>query len=307
MPALAAAHLSGPIHLLVNPAAGNGRARHQTDRAYAALRTIGPVKVVESTRPRDETRLATEAVHANAKALVVLGGDGSVTHAARGLIATHSHTPLAIFAAGTGNDFAKSLHIPAHDYLAMARLIASGTSRLIDAAEIDGVPFVNAAGFGFDVDVLQRTKDPRRRPRMLRGTTLYVVTALQQLFRYRGFSASVSALHHGASRDWLTVVFANGQWFGGAFRIAPDALLNNGMLDVIGIANAPAATRAMLFARAPRGAHITHHAVSTARAAEFTLTSLDALHFQADGEPHHASSRTVRIRSLPNALRVIAP
>ena len=189
----------------------------------------------------------------------------------------------------------------------MARLIAGGTSRLIDAGEIDGVPFVNAAGFGFDVDVLQRTRDPRHGRRLLRGTTLYVVTALQQLFRYRGFSAGVSALHEGASRDWLTVVFANGQWFGGAFRIAPHAQLNDGMLDVVGIANVSAATRALLFARAPRGVHITHDAVRTARAAEFTLTSNDALHFQADGEPHHASSRTVRIRSLPNALRVVAP
>ncbi len=307
MHALAAALFSGPIHLLVNPAAGNGRARHQAERAYAALRTIGPVKVVESTRPRDETRLATEAVHANAKALVVLGGDGSVTHAARGLIIARSHIPLAIFAAGTGNDFVKSLGVPAHDFLATARLIANGATRIIDAGEMDGVPFVNAAGVGLDVDVLHRTKDPRRRPRVLRGTALYVVTALQQLFRYRGFSASVDALVHQATREWLTVVFANGQYIGGAFRIAPHAVLDNGMLDVVGIADVPAATRAALFARALRGAHMHQSAVHTARAAEFTLHSADRLHFQADGEPHHASSRTIRIRSLPNALRVVAP
>jgi diacylglycerol kinase family enzyme len=48
-------------------------------------------------------------------------------------------------------------------------------------------------------------------------------------------------------------------------------------------------------------------AVHTARAAEFTLHSAERLHFQADGEPHHASSRTIRVRSLPNALRVVAP
>ncbi|MEQ1693943.1 MAG: diacylglycerol kinase family protein, partial [Gemmatimonas sp.] len=295
------------IHLLVNPAAGNGRARQQAERAYAALRTIGPVKVVESTRPRDETRLATEAVHANAKALVVLGGDGSVTHAARGLIAARSNVPLGIFAAGTGNDFVKSLGVPAHDFLATARLIANGTTRLVDAGEMDGVPFVNAAGVGFDVEVLQHVKDPRRRLRMLQGTTLYVVTALQQLFRYRGFSASVDVLNQDATREWLTVVFANGQYFGGAFRIAPHAELTNGLLDVVGIADVPAATRAALFARALRGAHMDQSAVHTARAAEFTLHSADRLHFQADGEPHHASSRTIRVRSLPNALRVVAP
>lgn len=305
VPTLPPARLSGPIHLLVNPAAGNGRARHLAERAYAALRTIGPVKMVESTRPRDEVRLATDASRDNARALVVLGGDGSVSHAARGLIAAQSETPLGILAAGTGNDFAKSLGVPAHDYLAMARLIASGASQVIDAGEIDSVPFVNAAGFGFDVDVLQRTKDPRR-SRLLRGTTLYVVTALQQLFRYRGFSASVAPLHQGASREWLTVVFANGQWFGGAFRIAPDALLNDGALDVVGIADAPALTRVHLFARALRGAHTRHAAVCTARDAEFVITFATRPHFQADGEPHHAGSRVVRVRCLPQALRVIA-
>jgi diacylglycerol kinase (ATP) len=98
----------------------------------------------------------------------VLGGDGSVSHAARGLIAARSATPLVIFAGGTGNDFAKSLGVPARDFLAMARRIEAGSVRVIDAGEIDGVPFVNSAGFGFDVDVLQRTRDPRR-SKLLRG------------------------------------------------------------------------------------------------------------------------------------------
>lgn len=294
-----------PIHLLVNPAAGSGRAREQIDRAYAALRTIGPVELVESERARDETRLATQAAQSNARALVVLGGDGSVSHAARGLIAARSHTPLAIFAAGTGNDFAKSLGVPAHDYLAMARLIESGKSRVIDAGEIDGVTFVNAAGFGFDVDVLQRTRDPRRN-QLLRGTTLYVVTALQQLFRYDGFTATVDALRGGAASPWLTVVFANGQWFGGAFKIAPHASLSDGALDVIGIGNASPLMRASLFARALRGRHTNSRTVHSARGSDFLVQFAELPHFQADGEAHHAGSLGVRIRCVPNALRVVA-
>lgn len=149
---------------------------------------------------------------------------------------------------------------------------------------------------------------PSRRSRMLRGTTLYVVTALQQLFRYRSFSASVDALVNTKAQKWLTGVFANGHYIGGAFRIiAPHAELANGLLDVVGIADVPATTRAHLFARALRDAHMNQPSVHTARAAEFTLHSADRLQFQADGEPHHASRRTIRIRSLPNALRVFAP
>ena len=319
-----------PIVLLVNPAAGSGRAREQIDRAYAALRTVGPVELVESTRARDETRLATDAAKGNARALVVLGGDGSVSHAARGLIAARTATPLVIFAAGTGNDFAKSLGVPARDFLAMARKIESGKVRVIDAGEIDGVPFVNSAGFGFDVDVLQRTRDPRR-SRFLRGAPLYAATAIRQLFRYGGFDAAVSAngtdsgalgngvrnsasngrggVGHGvganASSHWLTVVFANGQWFGGAFRIAPDASLDDGFLDVIGISDASPLVRSELFARALRGAHTGHRSVHTGRAAGFEVLLGERADFQADGEAHHARNKRVAIRCLPRALRVV--
>lgn len=295
-----------PIHLLVNPAAGSGRGRERVERAYAALRTIGPVALVESQSPRDETRLAIDASRARARALVVLGGDGSVSHAARGLIAERSPTPLAIFAAGTGNDFAKSLRIPATDYLAMTRLIASGATRFIDAADVDGVSFVNAAGFGFDVDVLGRIGTPGRTA-MLRGTALYIVTALRRLFRYRGFSASVDRMHDGQSSAWLTLVFANGQWFGGAFRIAPNAALDDGALDCIGIGNAAPLQRVQLFARALRGAHVQHPRVSTARAESFTLEFEERPHFQADGELHLARARRIEIRCLPRALRIVAP
>jgi diacylglycerol kinase (ATP) len=293
-----------PIHLLVNPAAGSGRARHRIEQAYAALRTIGPVLLVESTAARDETRLAVEATQANARALVVLGGDGSISHAARGLIATRSRTPLAIFAAGTGNDFVKTLGTPSHDYLAMARRIAAGDSRAIDAAEMDGVSFVNVAGFGFDVEVLQRTLGPQYR--WLRGTPRYVVTALGQLFRYPGIGASVSAWPRATSARWLMTVFANGRHFGGAFHIAPDATLSDGLLDVIGIANANPLQRAGLFARAMRGAHLSHRAVQSTRIAECVVEFTAPPQFQADGELHQASGCRVLVRCVPKALRVIA-
>ena len=293
------------IHLIVNPAAGGGRARRKREQAIAALGALGPLEVRESAAARDETRLAIEAAESNARALVVLGGDGSVSHAARGLIAAKSQVPLAIFAAGTGNDFAKSLGIPAHDYAAMAQMIGASRVRTIDAGEIDGVPFVNAAGLGFDVAVLQRMQDPRAGS-WLQGTPRYVITAVQSLLGYPGFDAAVSALANGAQQRWLTIVFANGRWFGGAFQIAPHARLDNGLLETVAIADATPVGRAALFARALRGAHLSRPEVKTASSAAVTLVCPDAPHFEVDGELHHAQRATVLVRCLPGALRVIA-
>jgi diacylglycerol kinase family enzyme len=103
----------------------------------------------------------------------------------------------------------------------------------------------------------------------------------------------------------MTVVFANGQWFGGAFRIAPAAQLDDGALDVVGIADVPALTRAALFARALRGKHVGHPAVHTATARDLTVEFGDRPYIQIDGELQRSSSRSVRVRCLPSALRVI--
>lgn len=299
--------MTRPVFLLVNPAAGGGRARAQLDRACAALRALGPLEVVASERPHDEARLATLASRANARALVVLGGDGAVSHAARGLIAEQSATPLAVFAAGTGNDFVKSLGTPSHDYEAMAALIAAGHTRAVDAGVVDDVPFVNAAGFGFDVAVLRRMRETGERT-WLRGTARYVTTALRQLFTYGGFGATVpsdasTTAATAASARWMMLVFANGAWFGGAFHIAPEADVANGTVDCIGIRDVSPLARAQLFARAMRGRHVPHPAVHTARGGAFTLTFDAAPHFEADGELHLASSPRVTVRCLPNALR----
>jgi len=308
-----------PIVLLVNPAAGGGRGKKLMHRAYAALRTVGPVEIMESERPGDESRLAAIAAHARTRALVVLGGDGAVSHAARGLIAERAATPLAVLSAGTGNDFVKSLRSPSHDFLAMAQLIGRGTSRAIDAGSVNGATFVNAAGFGFDVDVL-RSIHTVPSARMLSGSALYAVTAVQQLFQYRAFDATLtladdSAVEAGRTTSertssertkWMTMVFAKGQWFGGSFRIAPSATLDDGRMDIVAIRDVAPLFRAALFARALRGAHIGHRAVRSERAREVSLTFDAPPCFQCDGELHQAHGATVVVRCLPHAFRVIA-
>lgn len=302
-----------PIVLLVNPAAGGGRGRKLVNRAYAALRTVGPVEIMESERPGDESRLAGLAAHQRTRALVVLGGDGAVSHAARGLIAAHATIPLAVLSAGTGNDFVKSLRTPSHDYMAMSLRIGRGASRAIDAGSVNGASFVNSAGFGFDVDVL-RTIQAAPSGRVLNGASLYTVTAVQQLFQYKAFNATLAPFCEcadGAGRpasersQWMTMVFAKGQWFGGAFRIAPAATLDNGLLEIVAIRDVAPLSRAALFARALRGAHLGHTAVRSERSRQVSLTFDAAPFFQCDGELHQAHGATMVVRCLPQAFRVI--
>ncbi len=281
------------------------------------------VEFTTSTRG-DESRQVSLALEQSAQCIVVVGGDGSVHHAVRALASAARRVPLAIVAAGTGNDFVKSLGTPAHDVAAMARCIERGQVRTIDIGLIDNTPFVNAAGLGFDVAVLERMqqKQEKGQQRWLRGTAAYVVTALGALLGYQGFDASLrTALPSARSAPdgtdatlWqerighfthLMTVFANGRCFGGAFRIAPQAQLDDGMLDVIDIGALASWKRPAVFLRATRGTHLAHEAVRSHFGASFTLHCDAPPLYEADGELYRASAATVSITVRPAALDII--
>jgi diacylglycerol kinase (ATP) len=308
--------LSAPVRLLVNPAAGRGRALRRLETAQHALARVGPFDVVTTRAAGDEARLAREAVRDGVRTLVVLGGDGTISRVASALVESGGDTALAILGAGTGNDLAKSLGAPVFDYAAMAERIVAREVRRIDVGEIDGRVFVNAAGVGFDVAVLERTLNAR----WLRGDVLYAVTALGQLFSYRGFAAEVGvavaeesdtlrAIADTAAAHaprWLTVVIANGQWFGGTFRIAPDASLSDGALDLVAISDASPLRRAQLFGGAPFGRHVHAPEVHYAQHSRVTLRFAEPPLYQADGELYQASSASLEVRVRSLALSVIA-
>jgi diacylglycerol kinase (ATP) len=300
------------IHLIVNPVAGRGRALEVLEKARHALHRIADVTESTSSHAGEEHVIAEAAARRGASAIVVIGGDGSFSHVVRGVVQSGVRVPIAIMAAGTGNDFAKSLGAPVHDVAATVALIAAHSTRDMDIGVADGHTFVNSAGFGFDVEVLAHLATNASSTSAAR----YALTALRHLFRYRGFTGSVHTVPSGTNQTvdawgsdnnhWLTIVFANGRWFGGLFRIAPDAEIDDGLIDCIGIRDANALRRVSLFARAMHGRHTRSAAVHSDRQSEFVMRFPAAPRFQVDGELVQASSATVRISMIPAAISVFA-
>lgn len=257
----------------------------------------------------DETRCTREALARGATTIAVLGGDGTVSQVACEMVRQQSKVPLAIFGAGTGNDFAKSLNTPIHDFVTMSKLIATNQTIVIDAGRVDDSIFVNSAGFGFDAEVVRITNQPGARS----GKLMYVLTALQQLFGYHGFDARIttggeagdSSAARTVSARWITLVFANGGFFGGAFRIAPQASVSSGQLDSVFVRDMSSWRRLAVFGRALGGGHTGQPEVGMGRNSSWTVEFPAPPVYQVDGELRQAASSTVIVSVLPAALRIV--
>jgi diacylglycerol kinase (ATP) len=271
----------------------------------AAFAAHGITDFQASTGPGDETRLVHQALDDGVQTIVAVGGDGTWGKCAVALAKAGSPARMAFVAAGTGNDFAKNLRAPSRDLHAMAQLVASGgVERRVDLGRVDDAWFANVAGLGFDVAVLHATK----RLRWLRGPSVYVVAALQELFAFHGLEARVQGMLGVDSepmRRRLMLVIANGKEFGGAFRIAPDARVDDGRLNAVLFEDGIRAGRLPLLARALAGRHLTHPAVAHTAAASFTISCRSRPWLELDGELHQAAAETITVACVPGALRVL--
>jgi len=292
------------VTVIVNPASGRGRGSRLLPDIRKTFAAVGVTDVRLTERSGDEKRLAALALQDGATTIVACGGDGTWSNAANAILEAGSTCRLALLAAGTGNDFAKTIGAPARDLAATARLAVDGPDMQVDVGRIENRYFLNVTGFGFDIAVL----DDLANIPVLTGDLLYLGAAIRQLFRFRGLTIDIAtaAVARGA-RAHLMLIIANGRNFGGMFQIAPDARIDDGLLDAISILDASPLTRISMLAAAPSGKHVRNALVLSEQAASFSLTFSAPPAYETDGEYNHASSSTIEISCVPRALRVATP
>lgn len=300
--------MTGPVFVIANPAAGGGRGAKVLEKVRTAVKGERSVTVKTTHAAGEETTLAAEAIAAGARVIVAVGGDGTWSKVAAALLQAGHPPSLALIAAGTGNDFAKSVGAPARDVARTLALIKAGTTRTVDAGTVDGRIFLVCCGFGFDTAVLRRMQSVRR----LRGSARYVCAALRELSAYDGFDVEIVNSGAGGAdqqdvRRLLLLVVANARHYGGAFTIAPNANVADGMLDGIALSDVRTLARARLLVAATRGLHVWSEAVNEYQRRGFDLRFADPPLYNVDGDVYQATSRTVRVDCLPAALEVVAP
>ena len=288
------------VAVIVNPAAGGGRAGRLLGSVDAALSAAGLEHHVEHTRSLEHARELALAAAAAGEVAAAFGGDGLIGAVAGALRDTDG--VLGVLPGGRGNDLARVLGIP-RDPAAACQVLASGAVRPLDLGEVDGRTFIGIASCGFDSDANRIANETR----IVRGNLVYAYGALRALIRWR--PARFELVLDGGREHVVTgfsVGAANSKAYGGGMYAAPDAELDDGLLDIVTCAEMPKWRFLIsLMPKVFKGTHVDEPEVTVLRAAEATITADRPFTMYADGDP--IAELPVTVRALPGAVRVMVP
>ncbi len=295
---------------IINPVAGGGSARRRWPLIRRLLSRHLEFEAVFSEFAGNAIELGREARIRGVARLVCVGGDGTVNEVVNGAFAAASENPMpeiAIIPAGTGVDFARSLGIPHRIEEACERLRNRRRMRsdlgVVSYKGKEGPQtryFVNAAGLGYDAEVVRCRNGFNR---YVRGTIPYLASLAATLLRYENKDITITIGEDRRTRRVNAVVLAIGRFFGGGMRIAPLADLADGYFDTVTIGDVG---RIELIRNVPgvyRGTHLRNPRVSVERASEVLVESSQRVLVHADGEL--LGELPARFQIIPRALDIL--
>ena len=291
------------VTILTNPMAGHGNAPHAAEKAVARFQELGiDVLEVVGRDVAHARELLGEALRDGTDALVVVGGDGVIRLALQAL--AHSHIPLGIVPAGTGNDHAREYRIPTVDPAAAVDIVAAGNTTTVDLGLIRGSDgsstyFGTIAATGFDSLVSDRVN----RMGWPHGRMRYNLAIVAELSKLRPLPFR---LVFDGQREVLTeltlAAFGNTRSYGGGMLICPGADHSDGLLDVT-MVHAKSRTKLIrLFPTVFKGSHIRLDEVTTERARTVTVES-PGINAYADGD--YVCPLPAEISAVPGALKIL--
>jgi YegS/Rv2252/BmrU family lipid kinase len=305
--------------LVVNPAAGGGRSGRLLPAVGEVLAEAGVRHQICTSASLEHARELAEAAAGRGDVVVAFGGDGMVGGLA-GTVAGAGGV-FAIVPAGRGNDFARTLSIP-FDAAEAARVIASGRERPVDLIAVgaggDEAVVAGSVYLGIPAVAAAIAAGSRFPP----GEMAYPAAGLRAVAGWRTTSFRLE-LEAATGADGETgpraeefsggvLVVANSRYFGAGMKVAPQADVSDGLLDVVFLRGGSKLAMLRGLGKLKDGSHVSMSHVSTSRARAVTVTAGRAVPGGADGEALACASplaagSPLRIRALPGVLRVIGP
>jgi YegS/Rv2252/BmrU family lipid kinase len=287
------------IRLIVNPSAGGGRAARLLPAVESAMRSHGFPFRVDRTQSIEHARELARAARDAGELAVAMGGDGLAGAVAGELQGTGG--VLGVLPGGRGNDFMRTLGIP-HDIAAACEVIASGQERMIDVGEVDGRPFIGIASCGFDSEANKIANETK----LVQGNLVYAYAALRALAAWTParFELEIDGRERIAFPGY-SLGACNTKAYGGGMFVAPDAQLDDGLLDVVMYSRGTKRRFLLNLTKCFQGRLQESPSVHVVRAREVRISADRPFTMYADGDPIAELPATIRVH--PKVLRVLAP
>jgi len=277
--------------VIVNPVAGAHSTHRKWPHISRLMRHVGLSFDYEYTEGVGHAiELAKAAASDEYRYVVAVGGDGTVNEVVNGILhsAAANSMALGVISTGTGSDFVRSVGIPRH-YVTACSSLTSSRRLLIDVGVVEFKSkgqslrrfFVNAAGIGFDAAAVETTE---RLPKYFGGTIPYLVGLLRTLISYRNKSVILRIGDRVEEARILSVVVANGSYFGGGMHVAPEAGLDDNLLDVVVFGDVGKFDLLKSLPMVYKGTHGEHPKVSIEKASKISVESSERVLVHADGE-----------------------
>jgi YegS/Rv2252/BmrU family lipid kinase len=303
--------LTSRLLVIVNPRSANGSTGRHWPKLERQLReALPPFDAVLTRAAGDAVRLAADGANRYGT-VVAVGGDGTISEVANGILAAGAEAALGVIPRGTGSDLVRTLGIPT-GLQGAASVLARGPRRRIDVGRATFLDFhrepatrwfLNAAEVGVGAMVVDAINHASRR---LQGPPAFWWAILTTMFRHRPSLASVVTDRSPPLRLLLSNAWvANGRYSGGGIRSAPRAAMDDGLLDVVLVEHGSAWRRVAGLLKLRSGAFVELSEVQYRKAAYVEFTAQTPLPIEIDGDAVGTTPATFEI--VPSRLTVVAP
>ena len=308
--------------VIVNPRSASGSTRDNWSMTSSELRAhFGPFSVAFTRAPGHAVELAERAASSGRGFIIACGGDGTVNEVANGIIDSGVDAELGILPSGTGGDFRRTIGMPRSNREAAARL-RTGKTKTIDAGKVTFSDhlgktvsryFLNVASVGLAAEVIKRVKSATAFDWLpvesIRGKANFAFSTLREVIDPEPRLVRVR-IDNGEERTLQSLAFcvANSRYFGGGMKIAPDAKITDGLLDIVNIGDISTARILLNAYSIYRGTHGSLREVKGAQAKMIEISSADqfgTILLETDGEL--PGRLPAKFEVVPNAIRIRVP